>query len=497
MSSGIAYPMPTYIPPLSVFNPLFFPQSFGTTTTSGGGGGQTNIFPNGLSSGNVITLNGGTGGGGGTGVERTITGISYLDFVDSADTNPTNITGYITLNGNTLEIGSANNSTGINVNLQGTTISANGVAIATGGNVSNDINNTFQSPATTQTFDTQYVVMDNSVLSFPNNGYIRWDNVTSLLNFPITIPNSSVASGLGLSWNNQPNNGEVDLICYGQGGQGGFAFSAITTTSVSPTLIANLFPNGIDFKQNIVSNNTFTGNNYFNTGYINLTNITGSFPSTPVGYSQFVSYNGNPWFSPTNGGGVQLITTTTLASYAPINSPAFTGTPTAPTATAGDSTTQLATTEFVSTAISNSSTIVTTQLSCTSVSFNSQWSGYIPLNITMNSFTFLFYTNSQSTSPTLNSGIPLTSNNTQFSGFGTATKQNYISNGNSQYGYIFTILNYYGAPNPSPNLIMYSVTLDTPSILGCCFVKITGLIDNDYYANLPNNNLTLIITKWN
>ena len=40
-----------------------------------------------------------------------------------------------------------------------------------------------------------------------------------------------------------------------------------------------------------------------------------------------------------------------LATYAKIASPAFTGTPTAPTATAGDSSTQIATTAFVSTAI--------------------------------------------------------------------------------------------------------------------------------------------------
>lgn len=39
--------------------------------------------------------------------------------------------------------------------------------------------------------------------------------------------------------------------------------------------------------------------------------------------------------------------------YAPLNSPAFTGTPTAPTANAGTNTTQIATTEFVTTAINN------------------------------------------------------------------------------------------------------------------------------------------------
>jgi len=39
----------------------------------------------------------------------------------------------------------------------------------------------------------------------------------------------------------------------------------------------------------------------------------------------------------------------TLASYAPLNSPALTGAPTAPTQAAGNSTTRLATTEFVDT----------------------------------------------------------------------------------------------------------------------------------------------------
>ncbi len=43
--------------------------------------------------------------------------------------------------------------------------------------------------------------------------------------------------------------------------------------------------------------------------------------------------------------------TTDLAAKAPLISPTFTGTPTAPTATAGTNTTQLATTEFVGTAI--------------------------------------------------------------------------------------------------------------------------------------------------
>jgi hypothetical protein len=237
------------------------------------------------------------------------------------------------------------------VNLQGTTLSANGVAIASGGNVSNNINNTFQAPATAQTFDTQSVLIDNSALSFPNGGRILMGNGTSILDFPSTLPISgSGSSGLALAWNQTAGGGqgETDFISYGQGGGGGFSFYSMNSTT-TPNLIANMYSSGISFLKNITSNNTFTGDNYFNTGFINLTNITGSFPSTPVGYSQFVSFNGNPWFSPTNGGGVQLATATTLLTYAPINSPTFTGTPSAPTPTAGNSSTQLATTAFVAT----------------------------------------------------------------------------------------------------------------------------------------------------
>ena len=44
---------------------------------------------------------------------------------------------------------------------------------------------------------------------------------------------------------------------------------------------------------------------------------------------------------------------TLLTAKAPLASPALTGTPTAPTATAGTNTTQIATTEFVKTAVDN------------------------------------------------------------------------------------------------------------------------------------------------
>jgi hypothetical protein len=49
----------------------------------------------------------------------------------------------------------------------------------------------------------------------------------------------------------------------------------------------------------------------------------------------------------------KLATATATSTYAPLASPALTGTPTAPTATSGTNTTQVATTAFVGTAISN------------------------------------------------------------------------------------------------------------------------------------------------
>ena len=57
--------------------------------------------------------------------------------------------------------------------------------------------------------------------------------------------------------------------------------------------------------------------------------------------NKYKYYDGTEWKEICEGSG----------NYAPLNSPNFTGTPTAPTAPAGTNTTQIATTEFVNTAI--------------------------------------------------------------------------------------------------------------------------------------------------
>lgn len=147
-----------------------------------------------------------------------------------------------------------------------------------------------------------------------------------------------------------------------------------------------------------------------------------------------------------------------------------------------------------------SSPFITFQWAVSTISGNSIWQGFIPSSISMNSFSFTFSTNIQSTNVSLNGGATITSNNTQFSGFGVASRQNYTSGGNNQYGYIFTILSYTGAPNPSPNLSMFCTALDPPNpSFGQAYGKLINLIDGGFYygTGSPANPITFTVTKTN
>jgi len=637
MSSGIAYPPPTYIPILSVFNPLFFPQSFGTTTSSGGGGGQTNIFPNGLTSGNVITLNGGTGGGGGTGVERTITGISYLDFVDSASTNPTAITGYITLNGNTLEIGSATASSGINVNLLGSVVSANGTPIGGGGDVFLAGNNTFTGTNTftstfsvdnTQTNIGQLPTGNNTAIGLASLGDLTSGNDNSAFGYTAlqAITTGSNNTSLGYAslsssltddnntavgyWSgfNLNGGGNNTYLGYESGynqttGSGnvaiGFQSGVDTTTPTLSNTIAignqvtsvatgdmilgfggNYNSTGFPYYAKITPNTTDQGvqiqGSYNNSGnftidatgqsaiikgtFINL-NATGSGlaygvnvlngmninggtlntsdkatqPPLEALYSSYYSYGGVPFYAFSDSGGItthqELATTSSLSSYAPINSPTFTGTPLAPTATAGnnsteiattafvatsfaplasptftgiplaptatlgDNSTQLATTAFVQSAISGGSNTITLQWTAALVNGNTQWSGYIPYSVNATIVSFQFYSNTPPNNVNLAPGEQIVPSNTQVSGYGIGYKQPYFSTGTTAYGYVFSILSYNGLSIPSPNILLESVAI-FPQDVYPCFGYLTGANDGGYiYTFTPNPNLTLIITQ--
>jgi len=622
MSSGIAYPMPTYIPPLPVFNPIFFPQSFGTTTTSGGGGGQTNIFPNGLTSGNVITLNGGTGGGGGTGVERTITGISYLDFVDSSDTDPTNITGYITLNGNTLEIGSLSNSTGINVNLQGTTISANGVAIGGGGDVFLAGNNTFTG---TNDFQANFTV-DNaltnigqytsnntgigfSILSNISTGsdntafghyslseVIDGQNNTAVGSSALTnITSGESNTGLGyasLSSSLTDNNNTAVGYWSGQQLNGGdnntfIGYESGYNQITGSNNLAIGFQSGVDLSQQNLSNTIAIGNqitavetgeiilgfgDYNNSGatyfakytplntndgvqlqcsYNNAQNFTinstghsinlegtiinlngvgsglttdgvnvlngmsinggtlntsdkASQPVLGALYCSYYSYGGVPFYAFSDSGGTttheQLATTSSLSSYAPLDSPTFTGIPTAPTALSTDNSTQLATTAFVQSVVGGGSNILGTYTSSpcnTSLSPTGWEFDTIIPNTLGNQFSFIIYSN---TAPT-NTSSPYFTNNilstNQVSDYilavGTAIliPYQYSNNGappviTNTSGYLFT------APTSIGGLRFSSVVINPTSNGMTYLINATSTTENPI-----TNGSTLTLVAYN
>ena len=491
-----------------------------------------------------------------------------------------------------------------------------------GGNVITTSNNTFLAPATIQTFDTQNVVISNGLLSLTNGTTIpiSGNGGNTNLYFPNSFPSGSQGTnaGLGFYWNNLGGGGtgETDLICYGQAGVGGLSVYAINGGYTGPaSLISSFLTSGISFNQNITSSNTYSGNNLysgnntfsamntFTQGYINIVDLI-TAPTPPAGYSQYISLSGTPYFSPNGGSATQLVLQNDLLNYAPLDSPVLTGTPTAPTPTSGDSSTNIATTAFVSDAISgisgyvqlntnntftatnsfslgyisiknltsffqpsspigysqyyslnnlpyfqgssvnsntyqlatlsnpaftgtataptptagdSSSLIATTSFVSTAISNitsafitfqwnaflsngNTTWQGWVPSTISMNSFSFTFSTNIQSTNVSLNGGATLNSNNTQFSGFGVASKQNYTSGGYNQWGYIFTILSYTGAPSPSPNLTMFSIALDTPNpTFGQAYGKLNNLIDGGFYygTGVPNNPITFTVTKPN
>lgn len=96
-----------------------------------------------------------------------------------------------------------------------------------------------------------------------------------------------------------------------------------------------------------------------NTKYITFANLIAGIDTT-VDYADFTEVTATSdtdsiiFFDSSNGNATQRQQKSQfLVDYAKLASPAFTGTPTAPTATAGDNTTQIATTAFVTTAVEN------------------------------------------------------------------------------------------------------------------------------------------------
>lgn len=101
---------------------------------------------------------------------------------------------------------------------------------------------------------------------------------------------------------------------------------------------------------------------------------------------------------------------TALNAKAPLSSPALTGTPTAPTPTAGDDSTKIATTEFVQDAIDSEETRADgayLPLAGGTVTGNLSVSGSITGNVTGNASTATNATNDANGNPIASTYLPL------------------------------------------------------------------------------------------
>jgi len=167
-------------------------------------------------------------------------------------------------------------------------------------------------------------IADASVALDPNGSYI-WGGTYNIFGnnqvmgfgsstLPTILPTNGTSSATGLMLGNNANTkGETDLYNFSNTGTGGFDFYNLSATSPN-TNYASLYPNaGVP-----IFNLKGTGGQY----QINGVNILDN-----------------------------VITTSTLANYAPIASPTFTGVPKAPDPIAGTVSTQIATTKFVADAI--------------------------------------------------------------------------------------------------------------------------------------------------
>lgn len=147
-------------------------------------------------------------------------------------------------------------------------------------------------------------------------GYNKFDNSVDLpsirgsgieILFPVSIPSGvQVGAGLAVLWNQDDaivHYGETDFLNYAQDGTGGFVFWN-TSTQSAPNIIAKILPS------------------------VSPTSNDSTLASTAFVQSA-------------------------ISPLAPLASPAFTGTPTAPTATTGDNSTNIATTAFVYSAINS------------------------------------------------------------------------------------------------------------------------------------------------
>jgi hypothetical protein len=140
------------------------------------------------------------------------------------------------------------------------------------------VNGTNSFTGTTNIYGSSIINGGSLTIDMPSGGA----TITFPVSFSTTTPIAHPSTGLGIYWNGLTQQGEIDLISYGQGGVGGFSlFSVNDTPSNILTQIANFFPNGSTIYTSLdISGNHFT---LSNEGSYSVLSITpGSFASTTL-----------------------------------------------------------------------------------------------------------------------------------------------------------------------------------------------------------------------
>jgi hypothetical protein len=149
------------------------------------------------------------------------------------------------------------------------------------------------------------------------------------------LGNSDVSFGATTNWANNPTPGfyKTDYVGYS-----GIVFMTGDVGGSTPQIGLEFAYNGNAYMHSNTDSNSWTSHQIWTENNFTSTNIS----------------NWNTAYGWGNHGSAGYLTTSTAATtYAPLASPALTGTPTAPTAGSTTNTTQIATTAFVQTAVSN------------------------------------------------------------------------------------------------------------------------------------------------
>jgi hypothetical protein len=190
---------------------------------------------------------------------------------------------------------------------------------------------TVQTTAFTNAMNTNIITLQTKTTDISySSSTTTIDNGVRFPSLLSTMPTTNTGSqyGLSLYWNKSGGLGEVDYLAMGQGAGNisGHAFYC-SNASNAPVLCLTLTPTSLLIPSDVVT--TFNGNISANSQTIT---------PTQLGYISGLLSNAQTQIN-------AIATTTELKAN--LDSPTFTGTPAGPTATAGTSTTQLATTAFV------------------------------------------------------------------------------------------------------------------------------------------------------